>query len=137
MKSEPELLYLMLTTLLTGVLWIPVVIGFVKARGPIQPADYKVAPSSPLPAWVDRANRAHINAVENLMLFAIVVMVARAIGYTTGLTVACATLYFVARVLHAIIHISGFSMFRARTLMFTVGWGAFVVYAVAVVVRLI
>ena len=62
---KPELFYLLLTAILTGVLWIPVVIGYVTARGLLAPEDYKVAPTSPLPDWVNRANRAHMNAVEN------------------------------------------------------------------------
>ena len=60
-----ELFYLLLTAILTGVLWIPVVIGYVLSRGPLKPSDYKVAPTSPLPDWVNRAHRAHMNAVEN------------------------------------------------------------------------
>jgi uncharacterized MAPEG superfamily protein len=129
---KPELFYLLLTAMLTGSLWIPVVIGYVKTRGPIQPADYKVAPSSPLPAWVERANRAHINAIENLVPFVAVVMVALAAGVSNRVTVTCAAIYFFSRVLHAIVHVSGFAMFRARTVLFTIGWGAFIVYAVTV-----
>ena len=70
-----ELLYLLLTAILTGVLWIPVVIGYVKTRGPLTDESYKVAPTSPLPPWVSRANRAHVNAVENFAPFAAVVLV--------------------------------------------------------------
>jgi len=33
-----ELFYLLLTAILTGVLWIPVVIGYVLARGPLKPS---------------------------------------------------------------------------------------------------
>ncbi len=64
-----ELFYLLFTVLLTAVLWIPVVTGYVLARGPLKPSDYKVAPTSPLPHWVNRANRAHVNAVENFVGF--------------------------------------------------------------------
>ena len=64
-----ELFYLLLTAILTGVLWVPVVIGYVMTRGPLKPSDYKVAPTSPLPAWVNRANRAQVNAVENLATY--------------------------------------------------------------------
>src|SRR5439155_23895767 len=97
-----ELFYLLFAAILTGVLWIPVVIGYVLSRGPIKPADYKVAPTSPLPAWVNRANRAQINAVENLATFAPVVLVAHAAGVTTSVTVTCAAVYFYARVVHAV-----------------------------------
>jgi uncharacterized MAPEG superfamily protein len=127
---KPELLYLLLTAVLTGVLWIPVVIGYVSARGPLKPVDYQVAPTTPLPAWVNRANRAHQNAVENLGPFAAVVLVAHAAGVSTAVTQGCAAVYFFARVAHAGIQISGFSRFMARTMVFTVAWGAFIVFAV-------
>ncbi len=42
-----ELFYLLLTAILTGLLWIPVVIGYVTSRGLLRPIDYKIAPTSP------------------------------------------------------------------------------------------
>lgn len=130
-----ELLYLLLTAILTGVLWIPVVIGYVKSRGPLKPSDYVVAPSAPLPAWVNRANRAHVNAVENLVPFAVVVLVAHAAQVSTAVTANAAAVYFYARLAHAVVHITGFSLFRARTLLFTVAWIAFMTFAVEVLRR--
>ena len=125
-----ELFYLLLAAILTGVLWIPVVIGYVLSRGPLKPSDYKVAPTSPLPDWVNRANRAHINAVENLVPFAAVVLIAHAVGVTTSITEISAAVYFYARAVHAPIHIGGFSLFRARTVIFTVAWIAFITFAI-------
>ena len=57
---KTELFYLLLTAILTGVLWIPVVIGYVQNRGPLTPERYKTASTSVLPDWVNRANRAHL-----------------------------------------------------------------------------
>ena len=125
-----ELTYLLLTALLTGVLWIPVVIGKVLARGPLQPADYKVDRTTPLPDWVNRANRAQLNAVENFAPFAAVVLIAHLAKVSTPVTVACVAVYFYARLAHAVVHITGFSLFMARTILFTVAWLAFVVYAI-------
>ncbi len=130
-----ELFYLLFTALLTGVLWIPVVIGYVMTRGPLKPSDYKVASTSPLPAWVNRANRAQINAVENLATFAPVVLIANAVGVSTSITVASAAVYFYARAAHAVVHITGFSLFRARTVLFTVAWIAFVTFAVELLLK--
>ena len=130
MTTKPELFYLLLTALLTGVLWIPVVIGYVKARGPLTPETYKAGSSAALPHWVNRANRAHINAVENLAPFAAVVVVGQGMGVSTATTAACAAVYFWARLAHAVIHISGFGRFWARTVAFAVAWGAFIAYAV-------
>ena len=125
-----ELFYLLLAALLTGVLWIPVVIGYVSSRGLLRPADYKVAPTSPLPDWVNRANRAHMNAVENIASFATVVLIADSVGVSTSVTEMSAAVFFYARAAHAVIHISGFSLFMARTVAFTVAWVAFMTFAI-------
>ena len=132
---KTELLYLLLTAILTGLLWIPVVIGYVTARGTLKPENYRVAPTSALPAWVNRANRAHLNAVENLAPFAVVVLVAHATGVSSATTEICAAVYFYARVAHAVIHISGFGQFMARTVAFTVAWVAFITFAVVLLQR--
>ena len=126
---KPELFYLLLSALLTGVLWIPVVIGYVTARGPLTPEIYKAGSTATLPHWVNRANRAHMNAVENLAPFAAVVFIGQTLGVHTAATAACAAVYFYARLAHAVIQISGFGRFWARTVAFAVGWAAFVVYA--------
>jgi uncharacterized MAPEG superfamily protein len=125
-----ELFYLLFAALLTGVLWIPVVIGYVSSRGFLKPADYKLAPTSPLPDWVNRANRAHMNAVENIASFATVVLIANSVGVSTSITEMSAAVFFYARAAHALIHISGFSLFMARTVAFTVAWVAFMIFAV-------
>ena len=127
-----ELVYLLLTAILTGVLWIPVVIGYVTSRGPLTDENYQVAPTTPLPPWVNRANRAHQNAVENFAPFAAVVLVAHALGISTSVTVACAAVFFFARLAHALVHISGTGLLKARTILFTIAWLAFLVYAIVV-----
>lgn len=132
---KTELFYLLLTAILTGVLWIPVVIGYVSARGLPTPEHYKTAPTAPLPDWVNRANRAHVNAVESFAPFAAVVLIAHATGVSTPITALCAALYFYARLAHAVIHLSGFGLFMARTVAFTVAWLAFLVYALVLVQR--
>jgi uncharacterized MAPEG superfamily protein len=132
---KTELLYLLLTAILTGVLWIPVVIGYVTSRGPLTPESYKVAPTSPLPDWVNRANRAHLNAVEGFAPFAAVVLIAQATGVSTPVTAACAAVYFYARVVHAVVHISGFGRLMARTVVFTIAWIAFITFAIVVLQR--
>ncbi len=127
-----ELSYLMLTAILTGVLWIPAVLGQVASRGMLTPDDYVTLPTSPLKDWAIRANRAHINAVENFAQFAAVVIVAHLLGYNTGLTAACAAIFFWARLAHAVIFIAGVKQLMARTLLFTVSWAAWLVMTLAV-----
>lgn len=127
---KTELFYLLLTTILTGVLWIPVVIGYVSSGRRPTPETYKVALTTPLPDWVNRANRAHLNAVENFAPFAAVVLTAHVTGVSSTVTMSCAAIYFYARLAHAVLHISGFGLFFARTVIFTVAWVAFMTFAV-------
>ena len=132
---KTELFYLLLTSILTGVLWIPVVIGYIVVRGLPASAHYAIAPTSALPDWVNRANRAHLNAVETFAPFAAVVLIAHVIGASNGTTAACAAIYFYARLAHAVIHLSGTGLLKARTLAFTVAWLAFMVLAWVVLQR--
>ena len=55
-----------------------------------------------------------------------------AAGISTSVTVACAAVYFYARLAHAIVHISGTGLLKARTLLFTIAWIAFLTYAIVV-----
>jgi uncharacterized MAPEG superfamily protein len=132
---KTELYYLLLTAMLTGLLWIPVVIGKTKTLGPLTPERYKSESKAPLPDWVNRANRAHLNALENLPTFAVVVLVAQFANVSTPTTVWCAEIYFLARLAHVIVHIIGFGQFMLRTVLFTIGWIAFFVYAIVVLMR--
>lgn len=132
-----ELVYLVGSAILTGSLWIPVVVGYTLTRGLPTPQDYRSAPTTPLPDWVQRANRAHLNAVESFAPFAAVVLAAFALGISSAVTEACAATYFYARAAHAVIHLSGFGRFMARTVAFTVAWLAFAVLAADVLVTAI
>ena len=126
-----ELLYLLLTALLTGLLWIPVVVGYVTSRGPLTAEAYRTAPTSPLPDWVNRAHRAHMNAVESFAPFAAVVLIGQAIGVHSAVTADCAAIFFYARAAHAVVHIAGIGLFKVRTVLFTIASIAFVTFAVA------
>jgi len=130
-----ELRYLLFSAMLMGSLWVPVVIGYVSARGFLQPKDYVSAPTSALPDWVNRANRAHLNAVESFATFAAVVLIGHAVGVSDSVTQISAAIFFWARLAHAIVHLTGFSKLRARTVIFTVAWGAFITFAIEVLRR--
>ena len=132
---KTELFYLLLTAILTGVLWIPVVIGYVKSRGPLTPETYQRPSEDRLPDWVVRANRAHVNAVENFAPFAAVVLIGQLMNVSTTVTVTCAAVYFWVRLAHAVVHISGYGKFPLRTVLFTIAWLAFMVFACVLLLR--
>ena len=127
-----ELNYLVCTAILTTILWVPVVVGYLKCRGMLKPEDYKRLPEGGLDAWVVRANRAHVNAVENFAPFAAVVLVAHVADIHSSLTVFCAAAFFYLRLAHAIVFIAGISVLMLRTVLFALSFTTFLVYAIAV-----
>ena len=125
-----ELLYLFLTSILLAVMWIPHIIGQVRYFGPLKPDDYvALRDASSAPDWVRRANRAHVNLVEQFGAFAGLVVVGQLVQVSTALTAGAAVVFFWARILHAIVMLGGFKHFMARTLIFTVAWIALLVFA--------
>ncbi|PKN54248.1 MAG: hypothetical protein CVU56_27515 [Deltaproteobacteria bacterium HGW-Deltaproteobacteria-14] len=59
------------------------------------------------PPWVERATRAHANLHENLILFAIVVLVVHITGHADDTSATGAVVFFAARVVHAIVYVAG------------------------------
>ena len=75
---------------------------------------------SEFPVWAGRAERAHRNLLENLAVFAILVLVAHVAGKANATTALGATIFFWSRVAHAAIYIAGITYLR--TLVFTVAF---------------
>lgn len=72
-----------------------------------------------LPEWAARAKRAHLNLVENLAPFAILVLVAQVSGKANGMTALGAEIFFWARVAHLAVYTAG--IIGLRTAVFFVG----------------
>jgi len=120
----PDLTYLAWTALLTAVLWIPYISGQVLTNGLLTPKNYRDPTAREVPLWGQRANRAHINAVEAFAPFAALVLVAHVGGVSNEATAMWAALFFWARLAHAVIYILGIPFLR--TIIFTVGFVAVV-----------
>jgi len=133
-----ELWYLFLTSVLLAMLWIPHIYGQAKTAGPLTPEDYRVGRDirdAKFPPWVRRADRAHVNLVEQFGAFAGLVLVAHLTGANSALTAWSAATFFWARVAHAVIYLSGYGRFFARTVAFLVAFIALLVFAVAILVH--
>ena len=123
---KTELLYLALVTAFTGLLWVPYILDRIAVRGVIDAVGYPENPKPQSP-WARRLMKAHANAVENLAVFATLVLVAHAMNLSNGtITLAC-VVYFWARVVHALAYT--FAVPWVRTLAFTVGFFAQAVIA--------
>ncbi|HMA88133.1 MAG TPA: MAPEG family protein [Burkholderiales bacterium] len=62
--------------------------------------------------WAGRAARAHRNMIENLVVFAALVLVAVAAGRTNGMTLLGAQLFFWARLAYAVVYLIGIPWLR-------------------------
>lgn len=114
-----ELKYLVYVTVLTALLWIPYVLNRMAVRGIADTVGY---PENPKPSakWAQRLQAAHSNAVENLVVFATLVLVAHATGVSNETTAFACCLYFWARLGHAVVYTLGLPWLR--TLTWTAGF---------------
>ncbi len=118
---KAELFYLICVAALTGLLWIPYILDRVAVRGLQDAVGY---PDNPKPqsAWAQRLMKAHVNAVENLVIFATLILAAHALGISNAAIVSAAMVYFWARVIHVLSYTFGVAW--VRTIAFTVGFFA-------------
>lgn len=125
-----EVLWLTLTVILTGVLWIPYILDRIMVRGVIGAMANPSRNDKPQSPWAQRLYFAHTNAVENLVVFAALVLILDTQGHSTMSTVIACAVYFWARLAHVIVYVLGVPVLR--TLAFTVGFLAQAALALAV-----
>jgi uncharacterized MAPEG superfamily protein len=129
---KTELLYLALVTAFTGLLWVPYILDRVAVRGLMDAVGYPANPKPQSP-WAQRLMKAHGNAVENLVVFAALVLAASAAGISNPAIATASIVYFWARVVHAASYT--FAVPWVRTLSFTAGFLAQACIAWHILVR--
>jgi uncharacterized MAPEG superfamily protein len=129
---SPELKYLALAAALTGLMWVPYILNEITVRGLVDAVGYPESPK-PLARWAQRLKAAHYNAVENLVVFAALVLVASAAGVHDPALATAAAVYFWARVVHAVAYTLAVPW--VRTLSFVVGF-AMQMWIAALILRL-
>ena len=115
-----ELSYLVIVTALTAVMWIPYILNMILVRGISDAVGYPQNPK-PLAPWASKMKAAHANAVENLVIFAVLVLTAHAVHVSNHATVIACQVYFWARFVHWLAYSLGVPWIR--TLAFVVGFG--------------
>src|ERR1035441_8163487 len=99
-----DLSYLAYTAILTAALWIPYIVAQVMTNGFLKPPNYVDPTSRPVPLWGQRANRAHINAVESFAPFAALVIIAHVAGKADAMTAFWTVCFFWLRLIHAAVY---------------------------------
>lgn len=114
-----ELMSLTWVVALSAVMWVPYILNTITVRGLMNAVGYPENPA-PLADWAVRMKAAHYNAVENLVVFAALVLTANAAGISNDMTVLACELYFWARLVHLLSYT--FAIPWVRTLAFAGGW---------------
>ncbi len=124
-----ELYWLTLTVTITALFWMPYIVNRMIEMGVWGALSNSSFDQPPNAAWAERMMHAHSNAVENLVIFAPLVVGLAISGISTPATIAACQLYFFARLAHYGIYTLGVPF--ARTVAFLAGFVAQITLAVA------
>ncbi|OFX05881.1 MAG: hypothetical protein A3D94_06895 [Alphaproteobacteria bacterium RIFCSPHIGHO2_12_FULL_66_14] len=108
---SPDLKYLLFSTILCFVQMLIAATGANQAVGLNTLAGNREGLPE-LKGWAGRAKRAHLNMIENLVLFAALVLIAAAAGKANAMTAMGAMIFFWARVAYAVIYLAGIAWLR-------------------------
>jgi uncharacterized MAPEG superfamily protein len=114
-----ELMSLTWVVALSAIMWVPYVLNTIMVRGLVNAVGYPDHPK-PLAPWAERMKKAHYNAVENLVVFAALVLMLNAADVSNGTTVLACNIYFWARLVHLAVYTFGIPWLR--TLSFAASW---------------
>ena len=129
---KPEMMYLVWVTILTALMWVPYVLDRIAVWGLTDTVGYPDAPKLQSP-WARRMKAAHENAVQNLVVFATLVLVANALGVGNATTAFAASLYVWARLVHFMAYT--FALPWVRTLAFVGGFAGQAILAWQILAR--
>ena len=111
----PDLKYLLFAVILTFVQMLIAAMGANQQVGlPALAGNREGLPE--LTGWAGRAKRAHLNMIENMVLFTALVLIAQVAGKADAMTAMGAAIFFWARLVYAGIYLAGISWVR------TVAW---------------
>ena len=114
-----ELMSLTWVITLSAVMWVPYILNTIMVRGLKDAVGYPENPQ-PLAPWAERMKKAHYNAVENLVMFAALVLMLNALSISNATTVMACNIYFWSRLVHYLVYSAGIPWLR--TLSFFVSW---------------
>ena len=116
----PELFWLAATVTMTSLIWVPYILNRMMEQG-IWTALYEPhGETSTKTPWAERMMRAHENAVENLLVFAPLVLLLHIQGINTSATINACAIFFFARLVHLTVFTFGIPLLRV--ISFLVGF---------------
>lgn len=127
---SPDLKYLLLSVILTFFQMLVAATGANQAVGINTLAGNREGLPE-IKGWAGRAKRAHLNMVENMVLFAALVLIAAVAGKANAMTAMGAAIFFWGRVAYAVIYVAGIAWLR------TLAWFVSVIGMVLIALELL
>ena len=116
---KPELMWLLWAVALTFAQMLVAVSGATLQVGLPMLAGNREG-LAPCTGWAGRAQRAHHNMLESLVLFAALVLIAVVSGKTNATTLLGAQLFFWARLVYAFVYLAGIPWLRTAVWLVSV-----------------
>ncbi len=115
-----ELYWLTLTVLMTALMWLPYIINRMLEQGIGFAMWDPQGETKTAVIWAERMTRAHKNAVENLIIFAPLVLTLQLTDLSNELTALACIMYFFSRLTHYIVFSLGIPLLRIFAFMTSV-----------------
>ena len=125
--TTAEFYWLVLTILMTSLLWVPYIVNRMLEQGILAALWDPYGETGTQRPWAQRMMQAHQNAVENLVVFAPLVILVLVTNNMSGITATSCMLYFFARAIHFLAFT--FAIPLLRVLTFLLGFAAQLVLA--------
>lgn len=117
-----ELFWLTMTITMTALMWAPYILNRLAEQGLGQAMWDPQGDKSTRVAWARRMMQAHQNAIENLTLFAPLVLILHVTKLGNEYTAMACVVYFYARAAHYLLY--SFGVPGLRTPAFAIGFAA-------------
>ena len=130
-ELSTEVYWLVLTILMTASMWVPYIVNRMIEMGIIPAFMDPYGITEAKAAWANRMMLAHVNAVENLVLFAPLVILIAMFNAGTASTEVAVQVYFFARLAHFLLFTFATPLFRIVS--FLIGFGAEMVLVFALI----
>lgn len=117
-----ELYWLTLTITMTALMWLPYILNRLAEQGLGKAMWDPQGDKSTQVAWARRMMQAHQNAIENLAMFAPLILIVHVTNMNNEITAIASITYFFARLAHYLLY--SFGVPGLRTPAFAVGFAA-------------
>jgi uncharacterized MAPEG superfamily protein len=115
--SGPEMFWLLMTVIMTALMWIPYILNRIVELGVLSAIWDPQGHTRANAAWANRMMSAHANAIENLVIFAPLVLLVVITQSANQQTAIAVQIYFGARLLHFLVFTFAVPVLRVVTFL--------------------